>query len=168
MEALVKPEFGLMFWTILIFLLLVYILSKFAWRPLISALEERENNLRLERETAEKARTEAERIRQELESKLAYLKGEARRRLEEARMEGIKEKESIMAEARTGADLMLEKARKELEEEKNRLVIQLRKDAAELSIMVAEKIINKAVDSKIQKEVIDGFLTELETISGKK
>ncbi|MFA7008529.1 MAG: hypothetical protein WC204_06675, partial [Elusimicrobiales bacterium] len=63
MEALIRPEFGLMFWTILIFVLLVLVLSKTAWKPLMKAVEERERSLRHDREAAEKARLEAEKIR---------------------------------------------------------------------------------------------------------
>lgn len=167
MESLIKPEFGLMFWTILIFILLVLILTKLAWKPLIHSIEEREKNLRLEREMAEKARVEAEKIKNELESKLKSLMDEVQSKLNLAKKEGEKEREKIIQEGKASASAVLEQAYKDMEEEKKKLMLELKSEVLNLSVMAAERILNKAIDAQSQREIVRNFLNEIETKSSK-
>lgn len=167
MEALIKPEFGLMFWTILIFILLVFILAKLAWKPLIHLIEERERNLRLEREMAEKARIEAEKIKQELEGKLKSLMDEIQSKLDQAKKEGEQEREKIIAEGRASADALLEQAYKDLAEEKKKLMLEVRQEVVNLSVLAAERILKKTIDAQFQKEIVNDFLNEIEAKSSK-
>lgn len=163
MEALIRPEFGLMFWTIFIFILLVLILSKTAWKPLMKAVEEREHAIRRDRESAEKARAEAEKIKADLDARLAAFKTEADRRLEEARAEGDRGRLLILEEARKSAGLMVETAKRELEAQKNDLEKELKGRVAELAFMAAEKVLLKTIDQKANKELVGHFLKELES-----
>lgn len=163
MEALIKPEFGLMFWTIVIFALLVLVLSKTAWKPLMKAVEEREHAIKHSRESAENARVEAEKIKNDLEGRLAALKAEVEARLDEARAEGNRERDLLIEDARKSAALVLETAQKELEVRKNELTRELRNTVAELSFMAAEKILMKSVDAKSNRELVAQFLKEMET-----
>jgi F-type H+-transporting ATPase subunit b len=162
MEALIRPEFGLMFWTILIFCLLVLILSRTAWKPLMKAVEERERGIRHDREAAEKARTEAEHIRTELDARLAAFKAETERRLEEVSAEGHRERDLIIEEAHRSAALLTDSAKKELEAQKNDLENQLRSRVGELAFMAAEKVLFKTIDQKANKELVGQFLKDLE------
>ncbi len=163
MEALIRPEFGLMFWTIFIFGLLVLILSKTAWKPLMKTVEARERSIRHDREGAEKARAEAEQIRAELDARLAAFKTEADRRLEEAAAEGNRERNRIIEEAHKATALLLENAKKELEIRKDELSQELKNKVSELAFMAAEKVLLKTIDQKANKELVDRFLKELES-----
>jgi len=167
MEALIKPEFGLMFWTIFIFILLVLVLSKTAWKPLMKAVEEREHAIRHDREGAEKARCEAEKIKIDLDARLAAFKTEMDRRLEEAAAAGDREKNLIMEEARKSASLLIENAKRELESQKNDLEKELKGKVAELAFMAAEKVLLKTIDQKANKELVGHFLKEMETKGAK-
>ena len=162
MEALIKPEFGLMFWTISIFVVLLVLLSKTAWGPLMKAVEERERALRHDKHSAEKARAEAEKIKLDLDTRLAALKTEIEARLAEAREEGIRERDLIIDDARKSAALLVETAKKELEARQNELARDLKSKVAELAFMAAEKVLLKNVDQKANKELVDKFLKELE------
>jgi F-type H+-transporting ATPase subunit b len=162
MEALVKPEFGLMFWTISIFIILLILLSKFTWKPLIQAIEDRENNLRQERETAQRDREEAELIRENLDEKLAELKKNIGLKLDEARKDGQKQRDKILSEARDNAQKLLENSRKALSAEKDKLAKELKNDIAEISLKAAEKVLKKSVDANINKTIVADLISDIE------
>ena len=163
MEALIKPEFGLMFWTILIFILLVLILSKTAWKPLMKAVEERERAIRHDREGAEKARLEAEKIKAELEAGMVALKIEMEARFTEACAAGARERDLIIEDARKSAAMLLDTAKSELESQKNMMVRELKGRVAELAFLAAEKVLQKTIDQKADKELVNSFLKDLES-----
>lgn len=162
MEALIKPEFGLMFWTIFIFLLLVLVLSKTAWKPLMKAVEERERAIRHDREGAEKARLEAEKIKAGLDAGMAAFKIEMEARLTEARAAGARERDLIIEDARKSAALVIDTAKTELESQKNAMVKELKDKVAELAFLAAEKVLQKTIDQKADKELVNRFLKDLE------
>jgi len=162
MEALIKPEFGLTFWTITCFVLLVFVLSKTAWKPLIKAVEEREHALKRDREAAESARTEAEKIKGELEIKFAEISAELSRRLEAAKAEGEKEKERIVEEARRSAALIVDAAKREIESQKNEAVRELREKVVALALAASEKLLEMQLDPKINSRLVAKSIEELE------
>ncbi len=163
MEALIKPEFGLMFWTILIFLLLVLILSKTAWKPLMKAVEEREHAIRRDRKAAETARLEAEKLKSELDTGMSVLKIEIEACLTEARAEGVREREIIIGDARKSAAMLIDMAKAELEAQKNAMVKELNDKVIELAFLAAEKVLHKRVDQKADKDLVSFFLKDLES-----
>ena len=162
MEALLKPEFGLAFWTIICFVLLVLVLSKTAWKPLLKAVEDREKALKRDREAAENARAEAEKIKGELEIKFAELKAELARRLDSAKAEGEKEKERIVEEACRSAALIMEEAQQEINSQKNEAARELMEKVAGLAIAVSEKLLEKHLDQKANSQFIAKSIDELE------
>lgn len=162
MEALIKPEFGLAFWTITCFVLLVLVLSKTAWKPLLKAVEERERAIKNDRQSAEAARAEAEKIKTEIESRLAALKAEIQRRLEEAKNVAEEEKDLLIGEARIRAGIMVYSAKKEIEAQKAEAVRDLKNKVVELSLQTAEKILMKHLDHRANTELSSKYLAELE------
>jgi F-type H+-transporting ATPase subunit b len=162
MEALIRPEIGLMFWTILCFVLLVLLMSRTAWQPLMQAVEERERAIKHDRHTAETARAEAEKIKSELESRLAELKAEIGRRMDEARISAEKEKDILIEEARKSAGIIVESSRREIEAQKTEAARDLRNKVAELSIMAAEHILMKQLDHRANTDLASKYLAELE------
>lgn len=162
MDKLFTPDAGLMVWTVLTFLLLLAVLGKFGWKPMIDAIEDRERRLHEERKAAEAARTEAQRIQADMETKLAGLDAKSKEILAIASKNAEALRAKHTAEAQEEAKRITDKARAELEEEKRRLVHELRKEVASLSVLAAEKLLRKSVDEGVQKNVLDSFFKELE------
>lgn len=162
MEALIKPEFGLMFWTITCFVLLALLLSRTAWKPLLHAVEERERALKHDRHVAETARAEAEKVKAELAARLAELKDEVSRRMDEARLSAEKEKDILIEEARKSAGVIVESARREIEAQKDEAARELKGKVAELSIMTAERILLKQIDHRANTDLASRYLAEIE------
>lgn len=162
MEALIKPEFGLMFWTITCFVLLALLLSRTAWKPLMQAVEERERALKHDRNTAESARAEAEKIKAELEARLAELKAEIGRRMDEARLMAEKEQDVLIEEARKSAGVIVESARREIEAQKLEAARDLKNKVAELSVLAAERILLHQLDHRANTDLASRYLAEIE------
>ena len=163
MDKLLSIDTGLMFWTIVTFLAMVVLLKKFAWGPLIHSIEERENRLKADREAAEKARAEAQRIQTDLEAKLAGIDAKSREVLAQAAKDADAAHGKRLAEAKQEADRLMEKTKAELEEEKRKLIVQLRSEVAGLAVNAAEKLIHKSVDDGVRKNVMDQFLKDIDS-----
>lgn len=162
MEALIRPEFGLTFWTILCFGLLVLLLSRTAWKPLMDSVNERERALKHDRHTAETARAEAEKIKAELDAKLKDLKAEVTRRMDEARVSAEKEKDLLIEEARASASVIVESSKREIEAQKVEAARELRTKVAELSLLAAERILVQKLDHRENTVLSARYLAELE------
>ena len=162
MEALIKPEIGLMFWTIACFVLLALLLSRTAWRPLLQAVEERERAIKHDRHTAETARAEAEKLKAELDARLAEFKAEISSRMDEARLSAEREKDLLIEEARKSAGVIIESSRREIEAQKNEAARDLKNKVAELSVLAAERILLHQLDHRANTDLASKYLAELE------
>lgn len=162
MADLLNPDTGLMFWTIVTFLGLVAILKFAAWGPLLHAVEAREARIKADREGAEKARAEAERIQKELEAQLAGAAAKSKELIAAATKDGEALRAKLKAEAEADAAAIKTKTAAELVAEKEKLVGELRKEVATLSVLAAEKLVRKTVDEGVQKSVLDGFFKDLD------
>jgi F-type H+-transporting ATPase subunit b len=163
MEALIRPEFGLTFWTIACFILLVAVLSKTAWKPLMQAVEERERALKRDREGAEAARAAAEKVKAELDVRMASFRKEVQSRMDEARAAAEKEKDVLIEEARKHAGIIVETARREIDAQKLEAARELKGKVAELSVLAAERILMKQLDHRANTDLASKYLAELET-----
>lgn len=155
---LLAPHAGLIFWKALTFLLLLYVLYKFAWGPITNALEEREETIDSSIKRAEKALAEAKQIqadnekaRREAEQKAQQIMREARESAETLRAE---ERESVRAEIQQ----MRDQAQQEIEREKQSALDELRAEVADLAIQAAEKILDENLDAKRQHKLVDKFI----------
>jgi F-type H+-transporting ATPase subunit b len=162
MDNLIKPEFGLMFWTLATFSLLVVILGKFAWKPILKALEDRENRLENERKSAEEARESAERLQSSLDGKLAEISKSSRQAIQDAMDKGKKERDKIIEEAKAQAQKLMDKSKKDLQLEKERLVKELRGEISGLSIMAAKKIVGEELKTKNADKMVSQLIRDLE------
>lgn len=162
MDQLLNPDTGLMFWTIVTFLAMLFLLKRFAWGPLLHAIEERERKMREERSAAEKARAEAQRIQGELEARFSAIDAKALETLARATREAEVLRGRHAAQAQEEAKRLLDKTRAELEEEKRRLVVELRKEVGALAVSVAEKVMRRSVDESVRKTALEQFLKELD------
>ena len=162
MGDLLAPDLGLTVWTIVTFLCLVAILKLFAWGPLLHAVEAREARLKADREGAEKARFEAERIQRELEAHMAGIQAKSKDLLAAATKDGEALRAKLKAEAEADAAAIKAKTTAELAGEKEKLVADLRREVTSISVLAAEKLLRKSVDDGVQKTVLDGFFKDLD------
>ena len=156
---LVTPAIGLMFWTVLIFVLLVLVLKKFAWKPILNAVDERNNSITEALSSAKKAKAEMEQLSADNEKILNQARIERDSIIKEARAI----KESTISEAKSKASLEAEKiilsAKEQISNEKMKAMIELKNEIADISIQMAEKIIKLELkDIKSQKKLIEQTL----------
>jgi F-type H+-transporting ATPase subunit b len=152
---------GLVAWTIITFVLLVITLRAFAWKPLLHALQQREEHVRMSLERAEHAKQEAERILEENRKQLAQADAEAQRVLSEGRALGEKLKNEMVEQANQQSRKMIEQAKQEIERDKELALSQLRSEVANLAVKAAEKILDETLDEQRHKKIVDSYLRDL-------
>jgi F-type H+-transporting ATPase subunit b len=153
---------GLIIWTIITFVLLVVVLGKFAWKPLLQALQSREQEIADSLKKAEEAKKDAERMMQENKLALEKASIETARLIAEGRAMAEQLKSDIVAKANESAKKLIDQAKDEISREKESAMSQLRAEVADLSISVAEKILDESLDSAKQKKMVDKVLQQLQ------
>ena len=152
---------GLIIWTLLIFGLLMVILAKTAWPAILKAVEEREQRIRRDLDQAAKANADAQQLLAEYHAQLAQSKAEASELVARGREAGEKVREEIVAKGRAEQESLLERARREIEIEKDRALADLRREAVELSIAAASKVIERNVDTEADRRLVQDYLAGL-------
>jgi F-type H+-transporting ATPase subunit b len=152
---LVTPELGTIFWMVIIFGIVVFVLRKFAWTPILNSLNDRESNINNALRAADEARKKMETLKADNEKIMAEAKNEKEKILHEA----MDLKDKIIAEAKQKAEAETESnikhARQQIQNEKVKAVNEMKQQMAELSLMIAEKVIRKELsDEKEQQEMI--------------
>ena len=161
-NPLVQLEPGLFIWTILTFLLLLMVLAKFAWKPLLEMLDERQKSIDDSLLSAEKARLELAGINKESEAILSKSRTQAQTIVADAKSAADKLKEDIVSKAKEEADGQLKKAKNQISVEKDRALLEIRQEVVELSITVAEKIIKKNLSKDDNASIIEDSLNKLD------
>ena len=158
---LVTPQIGLLFWTVLIFLILVFLLAKFAWKPILNMVEERTKNIEDALNSAENAKKEMAGLKAENEQIMKEARAERDKIVREAREMKDKIIEESKETAKAETDKILAQARKLIDDEKRAAMNELKDQVASLSIEIAEKILTKELsDKKKQAELIDDILNQ--------
>jgi len=149
---LITPEFGLVFWTLITFLVLVFILRKFAWKPILGAVSEREEGIKDALASAEKARQEMENLQADNERVLKEARAEREAMLKEARELKNKMIDDAKVEAQQEANKLVAQAQAAIEAEKKAAVADLKSQVAEISISIAEKVLKDELSNKSKQE----------------
>jgi F-type H+-transporting ATPase subunit b len=152
---------GLILWTIITFILLLFILGKVAWKPLVSALQAREQGIRDALLKAEEARKESERLLTENTQAMKRANEETSRILKEGRELAEQMKNEIVAKAHESAKTMMGQAKEDIQREKETALLQLKNEVADLAMNAAEKIIDETLDEAKQKKLVDNVLKSL-------
>lgn len=155
------PDLPTIFWTVLNFAILLAVLYKFLYQPLLGALNARDEQIEGALKKAATDRAEAERVRAELEAKLADAQREAQNIISTANRTATATREQIETEARNRAAEMLENATKTIEREKTKALAELREEVANLAIAVAGKVIDKNLDTAEQRRLAESFVAEV-------
>jgi len=163
MNPLVQPDPGLFVWTILTFLILVALLARFAWRPLLQALERRQATIAQSLDDAQRARQELERLQRESTQILAQARAEAESMLARSRSDAEALREELKQKARTEAAAIVKNAERQIQLETARAVQQIRHEAVDLSVAIASKILRRQVTREDNEALIQEALKQVES-----
>ncbi|MCW8796486.1 MAG: F0F1 ATP synthase subunit B [Chlorobium sp.] len=159
--GLLDPNPGLIFWTTVTFLIVLFILKKFTWGPMLSALEEREKGIQNSIDRAQSAKEEAEAVLNKNKQLLAKAGADADKIIREGKEYGDKLKAEITEKAHLEASRMIASAKDEIDQEKRRALTELRTEVADLAVKGAEKIIMANLDAEKQKSIVESMIQEL-------
>ena len=157
-NPLVQLDPGLFVWTILTFLLLLTVLAKFAWKPLLKMLKDREDLIRSSLEDAEKAQTELANLNAEREEIINKARSEAQSILSEGKVAASKLKDETLKAAKDQAKSILTDAEKQIRIEKHKAIEEIKSEVVDLSLSVAEKLIKKNISREDNQTLIDESL----------
>lgn len=160
-NPLVQLDPGLFIWTILTFLLLLTVLAKFAWKPLLKMLKDREEMIRNSLYDAEKAQSELARLNFEGEEIINKARSEAQEILSQGKASAAKMKEDTLNDAKEKAKLITEDAQKQIQVEKEKAIAEIKGEVVNLSLSVAEKLIKKNLSREDNKALIDESLSNV-------
>ena len=163
MNPLVQPDPGLFIWTILTFLVLVALLARFAWRPLLLALQQRQETITRSLEEAQRARQELERIQRESAQMMAAARAEAESIVARSRSDAESLREELKQKARTESAAIVKNAERQIQLETARAVQQIRHEAVDLSVAIASKILRRQVSKEDNAALIEETLKQVET-----
>ena len=155
-------NFGLFFWTWLVFISLFFLLKKFAWPPIVKLTEERETTIQKQLDDAARANAEAKETLEQHKQLMASSKEEARAMVAEAKDLAEKERERLLAKTREEQEGILERAKREIEAERVRAVAILRQETVDLSLAAASKLIEARLDGEADRKIVEAYLSALE------
>ena len=154
---------GLFFWTIITFLVLVALLTKFAWKPLLQALDARQESIRKSLDDAQTAKRELERLQQESAQIIRKAHAEAESIVSRSWSDGEKLREEMKQKARAEADAIMKESRRQIELETSRALRQIRTEVADLSITIASKLIQRNVSREDNNRLVEETLRQIES-----
>lgn len=158
---LITPEFGLVFWTLITFFILLVILKKFAWRPILGAVSEREEGIKNALASAENARIEMENLQSDNERILKEARLEREVMLKEARELKNKIIDDAKEEAKRQSDKLVRQAQETILREKKAAISDLKAEVAKVSISIAEKVIRGELsDADKQEKLVKSMLDD--------
>jgi F-type H+-transporting ATPase subunit b len=149
---------GLIVWTVLTFIILLLILKKIAWKPILTALDQREKDIRDSLEKAEKAKEDAQRILDENQANLAKAEEESKKIIEQSRSYAENLKEQLLKESKVQAKKIIEDAAEEIDRKKDSAFEELKDQVAKIAVNAAEKIMKQNLDADKNKHIVDSYL----------
>jgi F-type H+-transporting ATPase subunit b len=162
-NPLVQPDPGLYIWTIVTFLILVALLAKYAWRPLLDALDRRQEAIRKSLDEAKLARQEMGRLNEESSRLLAAARAEADAIISRTRADAARAGEELKQKARADAENIVRHAEREIGLETSRALQKVRQEAVDLSVAIASKIIQRNLSKEDNERLIAETLREIQT-----
>jgi F-type H+-transporting ATPase subunit b len=160
-NPLVQPDPGLFIWTIITFLVLLTLLAKFAWKPLLEALEARQETIRRSLDDAAKAKVELERLNQQSAELIRHARIEGDAIISASRADAERLREELRQKARGEAEGILKNAERQIQLETARALQQIRHEAADLSVAIASKLIQRNLSKEDNEKLIDEALRQM-------
>lgn len=164
MDTLVKVDPGLYFWTLFTFLTLVVLLKKFAWTPLLKALEERRASIEKSVEDAKRATAELQRVQEDSARLMAEARAEAAGIVTRSRADADRFREEMRKKAIEDAQVIVKNAEKEIQLETARAIAQLRTEAVDLSVAIASKLLRKNITAADNDALIQDAIGQFKRV----
>jgi F-type H+-transporting ATPase subunit b len=165
-NPLVQPDPGLYIWTIVTFLILLALLARFAWRPLLDALDKRQDAIRSSLDDARKAKEELARLQAESARILAEARTEAANIISSTRSDAARFADDMKQKARADADVLVRNAQREIDTQTHRAIETIRREAVDLSVAVASKILRRDITKADNERLVDDAIREMQTKAG--
>lgn len=161
MDKLITPDIGVIFWTVVTFLAVLLILGKFAWKPILKAIDEREKSMKADIENAQKTREEAEKLMAKQKNLLEEARKESSAMIEEGKRAAEQVKADMLEQAKRAEKEIVEQGRKKVEQEARNAIRGIKEQAADLAIAAARKLIISSMDEKEQKRLMEDYIKDL-------
>jgi len=162
-NPLVQVDPGLYIWTIIVFLVLLFLLMKFAWKPLLAMLEKREDNIRQSLLDAEKARDELANVKEDTEKLLNEARTESQTIVAAGKKNAERMKDEIVKKAKSQSDALLDEAKNQIQIEKDRAIADVKTEVVNLSMEVAKKLIKKNLSKEDNLKLINDSISSIST-----
>jgi F-type H+-transporting ATPase subunit b len=159
---LVSPDVGLMIWTLVVFLLSMYILSKVAFPRIAEALDKRQRAIEESIDTAERTRVEADKLLAEYRERLHEARSQADDIVARARKTAENNEAESVAEAKRKREEMMAATRRDIQQETRRAIQEIRNEVADLTVLATEKVTRKSLTDADQKRLVEEALSELD------
>jgi F-type H+-transporting ATPase subunit b len=158
-----EVNFGLFFWTWLVFIILLVVLWKFAWPGILKATVERENKIKAQLAEADKLNTDAKAAVASAEKLQADARNSAQSLLAEAKAAVEKERAAAVEKVRAEQEAVVDRARRDIAAERDKAVAELRREAVDLALGAAAKVIGRRLDGDADKQIVLDYLAKVET-----
>ncbi|MFC7440064.1 F0F1 ATP synthase subunit B [Laceyella putida] len=158
---MLQIEIGTMLFQLVAFIVLMLLVSKYALRPMLNTMQQRQEHIEGQIKAAEKSRKEAEELIEEQREALEKARKEAKEIIDRAKAQKDREAEEIIAKAQERAERMIKEATNEIEREKEKALASLRSEVGALSVQLASKLIEKELDGKGQAELVESYLEQV-------
>jgi len=162
-NPLVQPDPGLYIWTIVTFLVLLGLLARFAWRPLLDALEKRELAIRKSLDDARQAKEELQKVQVESQRILSEARAQAGEIVSRTRSDAARFADEMKQKARTDAEALIKHAERQIEMQTARAVETIRHEAVDLSVAIASKILRRDISKEDNERLIQDTLKEMQS-----
>jgi F-type H+-transporting ATPase subunit b len=162
-NPLVQPDPGLYIWTIVTFLVLLGLLARFAWRPLLDALDARQEVIRKSLDDARQARQELEQVKTDAARLLSEARAESNDIVSRARSDAARFAEEMKVKARADADALVKRAEREIEMQTSRAMENIRRETVELSVAIASKILRRDISKEDNERLMNDTLKEMQS-----
>ena len=159
--SLINVSPGLVFWTVITFIVLLLVLKRVAWKPILTALDQREAAIKESLEKAERAKEEAQKVLDENQANLSKAEEESKKIIDQGRAYAEKLKDQILQESRQQAQKIIFDASEEIERKKESAFNELKNQIAEIAVQAAEKILKENVDKERNKKIVNDYIGEI-------
>ncbi|MEW5805828.1 MAG: F0F1 ATP synthase subunit B [Acidobacteriota bacterium] len=161
MEKLITPDIGVIFWTIVTFLVVLLFLRLFFWKPILNIIDEREKTIKESIDQADRARDEAERLLTEQQAALEKVKRETTEMLDDGRREAERVKAELIEQAKRSQEEIIEQGKKKIEQEARLAMQGIKEKVVDLAITAAGRLIEVSLDEKGKRKLVEDYLEEL-------
>ncbi|MBA2563976.1 MAG: F0F1 ATP synthase subunit B [Gemmatimonadetes bacterium] len=159
---LLNPSIGLGIWTILTFVVVLLVLRKFAWKPILDGMEARERGIRELIDNAEAARAEADQLLAQYRQQLADARVETQRIVAEGKTAAERVRQDTVERARSEAEAIVARAHTEIDLERRKALAEIREAAVDLALGAAGRVIGESLDEERHRRIAEGYLQEIE------